>query len=171
MTSSVANIGGAICCTFKMCSAKMSCAWIGRGRWHVKCNFSFCLPYCYSVMPSKCPAHAYYYERFSCNAHAFFFQISECRESRLLLALRDFRGISFSDCDFHEIHTRLRCDAFFGHWHLHSAMDTCTALSDWCCVWLRDVHIQWCDAVGRSEYIQVVHTNTVIESRSIFTTN
>lgn len=59
MISYVASIGGETCCTSKTYSAKMSCAWIGRGRWHVKCNFSSCLQYYCSVMPSKCPAHAY----------------------------------------------------------------------------------------------------------------
>lgn len=52
-TSLARNIGGATCFTSRTCSACTICAWHGRGRWPVKCNFSYCSPYCFTSTPSK----------------------------------------------------------------------------------------------------------------------
>lgn len=80
------------------------------------------------------------------------FQISKCRKSNLLLAFWNIRCIFVGNCDFHKIYTCLWCDAFTGYWYLYSTMDTGTSLSHWSWSWLCDVHIQRCDAIGRSEY-------------------
>ena len=126
------NIGGEMFSTFKISFMWTNSAWIGHGRWHVKCNFSLYSQYAYSLTQSNCrPNWFRWIEIKNSQFDEFLLQKSTIGQKTIFRTIRCTNSDHIVRGDICPVYTRLWCYAWAGHRSIYCAMDKGFALFDW----------------------------------------